>query len=241
MARRLSISLVLAALVVALVPSIASGDITGSCEGEAELNGVTYTPEANDTPGTAIPIPDRDGVSVRYSAAVGFENKNFSGSASVVVGPFNITLGQTWSGANEQDVREITDAVYELDDFRDKLPIWIPGVWKVTASHEAGGNSCSGFAMIKLEGSPLGTAVGWIVLVALLALLYATIGAITQRRVATAGFSALLFGGFLALALMMLAIRPLENVTVIVIPVVLAILAMVAASVMGHRATGFDR
>jgi hypothetical protein len=239
MARRLTVSLVLAALVLTLAPGIAAASVKGDCDGEATIKGVTYTP-ANDTPKKAIPIPDEDGVLVTYSGSVGFENKNYSGSAKVQVGPFNITLDKAWSGANEQDDRDVTDNTYALDDFRDKLPIWIPGVWKVTANHTASGGECSGFVMIKLEGNPLGNVVGWIVLIALLALAYAAFKAIAGRRLVSAGIAALFFGVFLAIALMMFAVRPLDTLTVVILPVVLAILAVVASAAMGRRRSMFS-
>ncbi len=238
MARRLSIGLVLAALVIALVPSVASASVTGECTGSAEIKGVTYTP-ANDTPKKAIPIPDEDGVQVTYSGSVNFENMGHAGVAKVQVGPFNITLDKPWSGSNEQDDRGVTDQVYELDDFRDALPIWIPGVWKVSASHSASGGDCSGFAMIKLDGSPLGNVVGWIVLVALVALAYTLVNAIRKKQFFAAAVSGLFFGLFLSLALMMWSIRPLETFTVVILPLVLAVLAVLGAVLVGRQRSAF--
>jgi hypothetical protein len=238
MARIFSILLLLVTLMVAIHPGVASADVTGDCDGEATIKGVTYTPN-NDTPKSAIPIPNEDGVLITYSGSVGFENKNHSGSAEVQVGPFGITLGDPWSASNEQDERSVTDGVYELDDFRNKLPIWIPGVWKVTASHEASGGSCSGFAMIKLEGNPLGSIAGWIVLVGLLALAYATVRSITKHRTVGAGLAALFFGLFLAAALMMWGVKPLETLTVVVVPLLLTVAAVGTAAILGRQRSTF--
>lgn len=224
MARRISIRLVLAALVIALAPSVASASVTGECTGEATILGETYTP-ANDTPKNAIPIPDREGVQVTYSGSVNFENKNHSGSVKVQVGPFNIAVGD-WDGANQQDDRGVTDKIYELDDFRDKLPIWIPGVWKVSGEHSAGPNSCTGFAMIKLEGSPFTNPVGLIVIVALIALIYLAVRAAMKRHMVAAALLALFAGLLLAVAVMMLGIKPLDTVTTVVIPILLAVVAV---------------
>lgn len=234
MARRISIAFLLTALVLTLVPSIAGASVTGACTGSAEIKGVTYTP-ANDTPGNAIPIPDEEGIRVTYSGSVGFENLGHSGVAKVQVGPFNITLANAWAGSNENDDRGVTNKIYELDDFRDKLPIWIPGVWKVTASHSASGGACSGFAMIKLDGSPLGSVVGWIVLVGMLALAYSLTQAIRKKRFMRAIFSALFFGLFLSLALMMWSIRPLETFTVVILPLVLVALAVGAVVLLNRQ------
>ncbi len=236
MVRRLSITAVLAALVITLVPGVASASVTGECTGEATIKGVKYTP-ANDTPGNAIPIPDEKGVQVKYSGSVNFANTNHSGVAKVQVGPFNITLDKPWGGPNTADDRGVENQIYELDDFRDKLPIWIPGVWKVTATHSADGGSCSGFAMIKLEGNPLGNFVGWIVLIGLIGTGYWLISAIVRKHPVSAAFAALLFGFFLALALMMWKVRPLDTLTTVIVPIVFAILAALAVILMSRSST----
>ena len=222
MARRLSVGLVLAALAIALVPGIAAADIDGECSGEATMRGQTYTPEANDTAGTAIPIPDEEGIQVTYSGSVDFENLRHEGAAKVQVGPFGITLGD-WEGSNEDDVRGVTNQIYEIDDFRDKLPIWVPGVWKVSAAHSASGGDCTGFAMVKLEGNALGNVVGWIALIGLLGTAYVAIDAALKRRMMSAVVAALVLGLFLALLLMMFGVRPLDTITTVVLPVVLAV------------------
>lgn len=227
MAHRLAIGLALAALVIMLVPSVAIASVEGGCTGEATILGETYTP-ANDTAKNAIPIPDQDGVQVTYSGSVNFENKNHRGSVKVQVGPFNIEVGD-WGGPNQQDERGVTNKTYELDDFRDKLPIWIPGVWKVTGDHAAGPNSCSGFAMIKLEGSPFSSPVGWVAMIGLVALAYLAVRAAMKRRMVAAAISALFLGLLVAIALMMFGIKPLDTVTTVVLPIVLAIIAVIGA------------
>ncbi len=227
MARRLSTGLVLAALVVSLAPGISYADVNGECTGEATIKGQTYTPD-NDTPGEAIPIPNEDGVQVTYSGSVGFENKGHSGSVSVQVGPFPITVGD-WEGSNEADDRGVTNQIYELDDFRDQLPIWIPGVWRVNGEHNASGGSCDGFAMIKLEGAALGSVVGWIALIGLLGLGYAATRAAMKRQTVFATIAAFAAGLFLALLLMMFGVRPLDTVTTVILPVALGLIALVVA------------
>jgi len=237
MVRKLAIISLLAALVIALMPGSASASVTGACTGDATIKGVTYTP-ANDTAGNAIPIPDEDGVQVTYNGSVDFENMNHSGTVKVQVGPFNINVGD-WAGENPEDTRGVTNKIYELDDFRGKLPIWIPGIWRVSASHSASGGECSGFAMIKLEGNPLGNVVGWVVLIGLLGTGFWAVMSLIRRRTASAAIAALIFGLFLSLALMMWKVRPLDTLSTVVIPVLLAIIAGVIAAVMGTKsATG---
>lgn len=236
MARRLTITALLTVLVIALVPNVAAASVTGECTGEATIKSVDYTP-ANDTPKNAIPIPDEAGVIVTYSGSVGFVNTNHSGAAKVQVGPFAITLDKPWGGSNDADDRGVVNQTYELDDFRDKLPIWIPGVWKVTASHSADGGDCSGFAMIKLEGNPLGNVVGWIVLVGLLGTVFWAAMAMIRKRMVSAALAALIFGIFLSLALMMWKVRPLDTLTTVIVPIVLAILAAVVVSLSARSTT----
>lgn len=238
MIRRFVYSLLLGALTVALLPGAAAANVTGDCDGSATIKGVTYTP-ANDTPGNAIPIPNEAGVVVTYSGSVDFANTNHSGSAKVVVGPFNITLDKPWGGSNQQDDRGVENQTYQLDDFRDKLPIWIPGVWKVTASHKADGGQCSGFAMIKLEGNPLGNAVGWVALLGTLGLLYGLVQAILKHRMVSAIITGLFLGLFLALDLMMWAIQPLDNLTVVIVPIVLAIIGLAGSLLMKRQRPTF--
>ena len=236
MARRLAIIAALAALILAIIPAAATASVTGECDGSATIKGVTYGPD-NDTPAKAIPIPDEAGVQVKYSGSVGFENKGHSGVAKVQVGPFNITLDKPWSGPNPDDDRGVTDQIYELDDFRDKLPIWIPGVWRVSATHSASGGECSGFAMIKLEGNPLGNVVGWVVLIGLIGSAAWLVSSILRKKPVSAAFAGLIFGLFLALALMMWKIRPLDTLSTVILPIVLAILAVVIALVMARRSS----
>jgi hypothetical protein len=227
MTRRPSIGLLLAALLITFVPSVAFADVNEECFGEAKIKGETYTP-ANDTPGNAIPIPNEKGVQVTYSGGVTFENKNHKGSVKVQVGPFPIEVGD-WEGSNEADVRSVENNIYELDDFRNKLPIWIPGVWRVSGTHSASGGSCDGFAMIKLEGAALGSAVGWIALIGLIGAGYGAIGAAMKRQTVFATLAAFVAGIFLAILLMMFGVRPLDTLTTVVLPVVLGVVALIVS------------
>jgi hypothetical protein len=227
MTRRLSIGLLLAVLLITFVPSIAFADVNEECYGEAEIKGETYTP-ANDTPGNAIPIPNEKGVQITYSGGVTFENKDHKGSVKVQVGPFPIEVGD-WEGSNEADVRSVENKIYELDDFRNKLPIWIPGVWRVSGTHSASGGSCDGFAVIKLEGAALGSAVGWIAFIGLLGAGYGAVGAAMKRQTVFATLAAFVAGIFLAILLMMFGVRPLDTLTTVVMPVVLGIVALVVS------------
>lgn len=137
------------------------------CSGTATIDGVDYTP-ANDTPGNAIPIPNEEGVRIRWVGTADMDNSSHNGSLYVNVAGFNVRVA-TWMGGG---VERGSNGFYELDDFYEELdrivPIGrVPGVWKVSGEHNAE-KRCAGFAMIRLEGNPLGTLVGWIVVVGLL-------------------------------------------------------------------------
>lgn len=235
MSRRFVLTLGLAALIVGLAPGIASASVTGDCTGSAEIQGVTYTP-ANDTPATAIPIPNEDGVTVKYSGSVGFKNTNHHGSVRVQVASFGIKVGD-WAGTNEKDERGVKDQIYELDGFRSSLPVWIPGIWRVSATHSADGGSCSGFALIRLEGNPLGSAVGWIVLALALGSLALLAQAVRKRRLALAIVAGLLLGLFFSVMLMMYAIRPLDSLSVYGSMLLFAIIGIVGVWLVRRRST----
>ena len=89
--------------------------------------------------------------------------------------------------------------------------------------------------MIKLAGNPLGNVLGWIVLVGLLGLAYAIVRSITKHRMVGAALAALFFGLFLATALMMWGVKPLDTLTVVVVPLLLAVVAIGAVAIMGRQ------
>ena len=156
--------LLVASPTAAAVASITEGgDI---CSGSATIKGVRYTP-ANDTPGNAIPIPDEEGVRIPWTGTADMDNSSHSGSLYVNVAGFRVKVA-SWSGGGTE---RASGSTYELDDFYEELdrivPVGrVPGVWKVSGEHNAE-RTCAGFAMIRLEGNPLGTLVGWIVVVGL--------------------------------------------------------------------------
>jgi hypothetical protein len=172
MKRRLAASAVLAGLILTVIAPAASGSVTkgeGICDGWAEINGVRYTP-ANDTPGNAIPVPEEEGVLITWEGSANMPNTNGSGAIYVNVAGFLIKIDD-WT---TNDAVQISNGgVYQLDDFYEevdkRVPIGrVPGIWRVDGKHEADGGECAGFALIRLEGNPLGTLLGWIVIVGLI-------------------------------------------------------------------------
>ena len=161
----------LAGLLLVLVPGTAQARVTaGGCDGWVEIpdeNGAKqrYTP-ANDTPSTAIPIPDRDGVIIEYRGDTPWGNENHSGAVYLHVAGLKIKIDD-WAG-DDKDTMHKQD-MYELDDAKDVIEDFVPldfltGVYKVSATHKADAGNCAGFAMVKIGGSPAGTVVGWIVI-----------------------------------------------------------------------------
>lgn len=236
--RRRLLPLALMATMLTLPATPANASITEGadvCSGSADINGVTYTP-ANDTPGNAIPLPDEEGVRIPWRGTADMDNSSHSGSLAVVVAGFNIRVAN-WSGGGTE---KGSSGVYELDDFYDELesrvPLGrIPGVWRVSGEH-MGDKRCAGFAMIKIEGNPLGTAFGWIVVAGLLLTLAGVAYAMRGHyfgekrrwigRPILGAVSGLFLGLFLALALMTWGIRPLDQMSVFVIPLVLLVIAV---------------
>ena len=138
------------------------------CNGTATVKRVEYSPK-NDTPGNAIPIPDEEGVRIPWTGTANIDNKSHNGSLYVNVAGFNIRVAN-WEGGG---IEKGSAGVYELDEFYEELdrivPIGrVPGVWRVSGEHNGVDKRCAGFAMIRLEGNPLGTLVGWIVFVGLI-------------------------------------------------------------------------
>lgn len=161
-----TVVLMLLAPVPAAMASITEG--AQFCSGQATIKGVDYTP-ANDTPSKAIPIPNEEDIKIPWQGTANFDNSSHNGSLYVNVAGFNIRVA-TWKGGG---VEKGSNGVYELNDFYEELdrivPIGrVPGVWKVSGEHMGKEDRCAGFAMIRLEGNPLGTLVGWIVIVGLI-------------------------------------------------------------------------
>jgi hypothetical protein len=163
------IGTVMVVILVAPVPAALASITEGAdvCGGTATIKNVEYSP-ANDTPGNAIPIPNEEGVRIPWTGTANMDNSSHNGSLYVNVAGFNIRVA-SWEGGG---VEKGSNGVYELDDFYEELdsivPLGrVPGVWRVSGEHNAE-KRCAGFAMIRLEGNPLGTLIGWIVIVGLI-------------------------------------------------------------------------
>ncbi len=146
-----------------LLPDPARGSVSGGCTGEATIDGVTYTP-ANDTPSNPVVIPvDKEGVVASWKGSVNFENKNHSGQLQLALPIGSVQIAK-WGHPNPGNATSAS-GTYQLDDLWEMLGFKITGMYTVSGSHSASGGSCSGFAVVKFAGSPLGTPLGIVVVV----------------------------------------------------------------------------
>lgn len=173
MRRRLAAIGLLGGLLSLVVPGVAAASVTlGDCTGWVKIPDDAgtihmYTPD-NDTPAKAIPIPDRDGVTIEYFGRAPFDNSNHSGAVYIHIAGLKIKIDD-WGTTGPETETEKQDK-YQLDDAKDAIEGFVPldfltGVYKVSATHKADGGECAGFAMVKFGGNPLGTVVGWIIII----------------------------------------------------------------------------
>ncbi|HUH07573.1 MAG TPA: hypothetical protein VML96_07175 [Egibacteraceae bacterium] len=153
--------LVVAATVTAAVAlplaAAASAGVSGPCDGTVTIDGRTYGP-ANDTPGNPIVIPAESGLVAEWEGHTDVVITKHSGSVGVVVGPAAIPIAK-WAGDNAEEAVEASDS-YPIDSARDLLPVDLVGLYQVEGKHDGEGGSCSGSAMVRIEGNPLATPVG---------------------------------------------------------------------------------
>jgi hypothetical protein len=164
MRRRWSATGAIAGLLVLAVPGTATADVTtGTCTGTATIAGNEYTP-ANDSPSNPIVVPDEEGLVAAWTASIADDPSNLEGKIQIVIAGLGITVADWGTGPNAE--RE-ANGDYSIDEARaeieDVVPVGvIPGLYRVRGNH---GTICEGFAMVRIEGSPLGNVVGWVVVV----------------------------------------------------------------------------
>lgn len=218
-------------LVIATV-SPSSASVAGPCSGNAMIQGITYTP-ANDTPSNPIVLPNRNGVTIPYQGSVGFSNKNFSGEIGVTIAGVNVKIDD-WKGVNDDDIREKIGK-YELDDFYSQVDSMVPGgrvpgLWRLWVEHSADGGSCSAFALVKIEGNPLSTPAGALMLI--LTLIAAGLLArslwvkvkegIVKQRIVLGVIAGLVLGLGIGLLMFMYGLRTLDRTVLIYLPLFFA-------------------
>jgi uncharacterized membrane protein YhaH (DUF805 family) len=233
-------------LVFALVlvsPSRAFADVDGGCTGSADFSVDSvgaYTP-ANDTRGNPVIVPKADGNVASWEGTVPGENKNFGGEVEIRLGPVWIEVAD-WGlpdhdGSNDNDERS-DNGEYDMDQVWDVVPKSIAqGIYEARASHSASGVDCQAQFFVKFEGSALSSpiVIGALVLLAL----FLTMLAMAARRTGKLSFfkgrpvlaviAALLAAITLALILQQFSVWPLDNLTTIVLPIVMVVLGLLLA------------
>ena len=147
---------VLAAGMTLLVAGPAAAEVSGPCDGEVTIDGVTYGP-ANDSASNPIVVP-ADAETAAWQGTTGVPITDHAGRLSVVIGPGSVEIA-SWGGENA-DRETSAEGVYEIADARAELPVDLVGLYELTGAHEGSGGSCTGSVMVRIEGTPLTTPVG---------------------------------------------------------------------------------
>lgn len=231
------------ALVIALLwlPLPAGADIQGPCDGSVTIDGVAYGPQ-NDTPANPIVVPNTEGLVAAWEGSTGPVITDHTGHLDLVIGPGSVRLAD-WAGENAD--REVSaSGTYSVDEAFALLPIDVVGLYELTGSHAGNGGSCTGSVMVLIEGNPLGTPIG---LVALIGLLLALVGIGLARRLGSGAgrmvlgaIAGLLAGVFAAVLLQQYGIRPLDNLSVLGIPLVMLVLGIILAQLGATSASVAD-
>lgn len=136
---------------------IASAAIQGPCDGSATIGGRTYTP-ANDTPSNPVVLPSGPGLVASWIGSTQVVITNHEGGIAVVIGPGSVGVA-SW-GSENKDKKTSASGEYPVDQARNALPVDLVGLYRVTGFHRGEGGSCTGSAMIKIEGNPLTNPIG---------------------------------------------------------------------------------
>lgn len=153
---RWSAAALLAAGATLLVAGPAAAEVSGPCDGEVTIDGVTYGP-ANDSASNPIVVP-ADAEMAAWRGTTGVAITDHSGRLAVVIGPGSVEIA-SWSGENA-DLETSAEGVYEIADAREQLPVDVVGLYELTGSHAGSGGTCTGSVMVRIEGSPLTTPLG---------------------------------------------------------------------------------
>lgn len=143
MTRRLVVVMLIAGLTLA-APSVAAATIDGPCQ--ASIAGVNVKDQGTDATSDAIPVEEGSTIRVSMSAAKPIEQLTveleFAGFRWTVHD--RPTTGTSWTS-----MIDVSDyATYGV------------GLYKVVGSSTGSGLSCSGAALVDVQGSPLATVAG---------------------------------------------------------------------------------
>lgn len=225
-------------LLVLAVASPALADVTGGCDGQAVIDGVTYTP-ANDSASNPIVVPDADGVVIPWEGSAPFDNNGHHGDLRLHLGPATIKIAE-WADDDPSEPNESgADGVHALDDVREQLPFAVRGLYRVSGAHSADGGSCTGFVMLRFDGPTLDSPVAaGAAGMGGLGLLAVALAAVVTHAAATAGrvhgrqllglAGGLVLGVAVAVLLQQASVWPLDTLSSIGLPLLAAILGLLA-------------
>ena len=231
---------------VLLAAQPAHADVTGGCEGSADFNTDSepaYTP-AFDTPGNPIVVPKDDGTIAAWQGSVPGANTDFSGSVEIRLGPFWIEVAD-WGfpdhdGSNDDDERS-DDGDYNMDELWDVIPKnLVNGIYEARAFHSADGVDCDANFFVKFEGNALASPIVLVSIVLLVISIVMLIrsgmrrpsgGGLFAGRPVLAVIAALILAITIAIILQQFCVQPLNNTTVIILPIILIIVGLVIAKV----------
>lgn len=221
----------------------ASASVTGGCDGSADFASDAagaYGPD-NDTRGNPIVVPKAQNETVTWTGSVPGDNRDFGGDVEIRIGPTYVIVADwglpNYDGSNVDDQRS-DDGTYNMEEFWASIPGGrnvAQGIYEARAIHNAAGVDCVANFFVKFEGNALESPVVIVLLVLLVVLLVLLIVAGRRReetgrgRMVLAIVVALLLGLVIAVLLQQFCVWPLDNLTVIVLPIVMIIVGILIA------------
>jgi hypothetical protein len=240
-----ALAVVLATLMALLIVQgqPASASVTGGCDGSADFASDAAGPYGpnNDTRSNPIVVPKAQNDTVSWTGSVPGTNTNFGGDVEVRIGPTYFIVAD-WGlpghdGSNVDDERS-DSGEYNMEEFWSSIPGGrnvAQGIYQARAIHNADGVDCVANFFVKFEGNPLESPVVIALLILLVVLLILLVVAGRRReatgkgRMVLAIIVALLLGLVVALLLQQFCVWPLDNLTVIVLPIVMIVIGIMIA------------
>lgn len=237
-------SMAMSGLLLAAQP--AHADVTGGCQGSADFNTDSegpYTPDF-DTTGNPIIVPKDDGTVAAWQGSVPGENTNFSGKVEIRLGPVWLEVADWGSpdhdGTNTNDERA-DSGDYNMDELWEVIPKnLVNGIYEAQAFHSADGVDCEAHFFVKFEGNPLASPIVIVAIILAIIFFVLLIRAGMRRPNATGFFAgrpvlaviaALILAIMISIILQQFCVQPLNNTTVIILPIILMIIGLVVAKI----------
>lgn len=143
-------------LYLLLSPMVAEAGLSGDCpidQNWAVIQGKQYT-AANDTADDPVVLPAGETLEIEYLGTTSVPITDHHGQIAIGLGPGNVVV-EPWGNPNKPNPTLSKGGTYSLE-----VPD-IVGIYEVTGFHEGKGGSCSGNAVLKIEGkNPVTTPIG---------------------------------------------------------------------------------